>query len=227
MELKREGRTIRRYRVALGFSPERHKEREGDGRTPEGYYTVDARNPRSAFHLSLRVSYPDEDDKAHAASLGVSPGGDIYIHGQPNGWREFLVGHPAKDWTTAASLSATPRSARSGRWYRPARARGDPSMMPFEFICAGERLQALPAGALHWPAKRLLAVADLHLEKGSSYAVSAHKLLPRHDTRQALAMLAALVDVLAPQTVVCLAIPFTTGRRSNVCRIRSAGRSNG
>ena len=100
MELKREGRTIRRYRVALGFSPERHKEREGDGRTPEGYYTVDARNPRSAFHLSLRVSYPDEDDKARAASLGVSPGGDIYIHGQPNGWRKFLVGHPAKDWTT-------------------------------------------------------------------------------------------------------------------------------
>ena len=57
-------------------------------------------------------------------------------------------------------------------------------MMPFEFVCAGERLQALPAGALHWPARRLLAVADLHLEKGSSYAVSARKLLPRHDTRQ-------------------------------------------
>jgi murein L,D-transpeptidase YafK len=100
MELKREGKTIRRYRVALGFSPERHKEREGDGRTPEGSYTVDARNPRSAFHFSLRVSYPDEDDKAHAASLGVPPGGDIYIHGQPNGWRKFLVGHPAKNWTT-------------------------------------------------------------------------------------------------------------------------------
>jgi murein L,D-transpeptidase YafK len=100
MELKREGKTIRRYRVALGFSPERHKEREGDGRTPEGSYTLDARNPRSAFHLSLRVSYPDEDDKAQAEALGVSPGGDIYIHGQPNGWRKLLVGHPAKDWTT-------------------------------------------------------------------------------------------------------------------------------
>ena len=81
-------------------------------------------------------------------------------------------------------------------------------MMPFEFTCAGERLQALPAGALHWPAKRLLAVADLHLEKGSSYAVSARKLLPRHDTRQTLAMLTALVDVLAPQTVVCLGDSF-------------------
>ena len=51
MELKRHGRTIKRYRVALGFAPERHKEREGDGRTPEGSYTVDARNPQSAFHL--------------------------------------------------------------------------------------------------------------------------------------------------------------------------------
>jgi murein L,D-transpeptidase YafK len=100
MELKRAGQTIRRYRVALGFAPERHKERQGDGRTPEGSYTVDARNPQSAFHLSLRVSYPDEADKARAASLSLSPGGDIYIHGQPNGWRKFLVGHPAKDWTT-------------------------------------------------------------------------------------------------------------------------------
>ena len=72
-------------------------------------------------------------------------------------------------------------------------------MMPFEFDCAGEKLQALPAGALHWPARRLLAVADLHLEKGSSYAVNARKLLPRHDTRQTLAMLTALIDVLQPR----------------------------
>ena len=85
-------------------------------------------------------------------------------------------------------------------------------MMPFDFECAGERLQALPAGALHWPARRLLAVADLHLEKGSSYAVSARKLLPRHDTRQTLAMLAALIDVLAPETVVCLGDSFHDGQ---------------
>ncbi len=100
MELKRDGRVLRRYRVALGFAPEKHKEREGDGRTPEGRYSIDARNPRSAFHLSLRVSYPDERDKAQAARLGVTPGGDIYIHGQPNGWRKFLAGHPRRDWTT-------------------------------------------------------------------------------------------------------------------------------
>ena len=90
-------------------------------------------------------------------------------------------------------------------------------MMPFEFECAGERLQALPAGALHWPARRLLAVADLHLEKGSSYAVNARKLLPRHDTRQTLAMLTALIDVLQPQTVVCLGDSFHD--RSAIARL--------
>jgi len=78
----------------------------------------------------------------------------------------------------------------------------------FDFDCAGETLQALPQGALYWPARRLLAVADLHLEKGSSYAVAARKLLPRHDTRQTLAALAALIEALQPATVVCLGDSF-------------------
>jgi len=99
LELKRQGRTIRTYRVALGFAPTGHKEREGDGRTPEGKYVIDGRNPRSAFHLSLRVSYPDEADKARAAAKGVAPGGDIFIHGRPNGLRKFFVRHPRRDWT--------------------------------------------------------------------------------------------------------------------------------
>ncbi len=85
---------------------------------------------------------------------------------------------------------------------------GAAPMSPFDFICAGERLQALPSGALHWPARRLLAVADLHLEKGSSYAVNALKLLPRHDTRQTLAMLSTLIDNLEPSTVMCLGDSF-------------------
>jgi DNA ligase-associated metallophosphoesterase len=82
------------------------------------------------------------------------------------------------------------------------------SVGPFQFLCAGEPLEAWPSGALHWPARRLLAVADLHLEKGSSYAVSAQKLLPRHDTRQTLAMLTALIDALQPEMVVCLGDSF-------------------
>jgi DNA ligase-associated metallophosphoesterase len=79
---------------------------------------------------------------------------------------------------------------------------------PFNFECAGETLQALPQGALWWPARRLLAVADLHLEKGSSYAVAARKLLPRHDTRQTLAALDALIGAMQPATVVCLGDSF-------------------
>lgn len=81
-------------------------------------------------------------------------------------------------------------------------------MTPFEFLCAGEHLEALPSGALHWPSRRLLAVADLHLEKGSSYAVNALKLLPRHDTRQTLSALAALIERLRPETVVCIGDSF-------------------
>ena len=90
-------------------------------------------------------------------------------------------------------------------------------MMPFEFDCAGEKLQALPAGALHWPARRLLAVADLHLEKGSSYAVNARKLLPRHDTVQTLVTLATLIDLFEPATVVCLGDSFHD--RSAIARL--------
>jgi DNA ligase-associated metallophosphoesterase len=106
-------------------------------------------------------------------------------------------------------------------------------MSPFAFLCAGERLEALPSGALHWPARRLLAVADLHLEKGSSYAVNARKLLPRHDTRQTLAMLTALIDALEPETVVCLGDSFhdrtaieRLPREERACIERLTGRAN-
>jgi murein L,D-transpeptidase YafK len=67
----------------LGFSPAGHKTQQGDGRTPEGDYLLDWRNPNSRFHLSLHVSYPNSEDKAQAAARGVSPGGDIFIHGTP------------------------------------------------------------------------------------------------------------------------------------------------
>lgn len=111
MELKRGGEVLGSYRVALGFAPRGRKEREGDGRTPEGLYSVDARNPQSAFHLSLRVSYPGERDKARAAALGVAPGGDIYIHGQPNGLKKLWTGHPRTDWTTGC-VAVTDREMR-------------------------------------------------------------------------------------------------------------------
>ena len=84
---------VRSYRIALGPDPLGHKQQEGDGRTPEGRYTIDRRNPKSKYHLSLHISYPNETDHARAAAAGVSPGGDIMIHGLKPG-----VPHP-EDWT--------------------------------------------------------------------------------------------------------------------------------
>ncbi|MBL8781099.1 MAG: L,D-transpeptidase family protein [Alphaproteobacteria bacterium] len=90
-------KTIKTYRIALGGNPTGHKEQEGDSRTPEGRYTIDAKNPWSAFHLSMRVSYPDRKDRASASRRGVPPGGAIMIHGTPDG----LVGADGSipDWT--------------------------------------------------------------------------------------------------------------------------------
>jgi murein L,D-transpeptidase YafK len=76
---------LRVYRVALGRDPLGHKQQEGDGRTPEGSYTIDRRNPRSRYYLSLRISYPNAADRAQAAGRGVDPGGDIMIHGLKDG----------------------------------------------------------------------------------------------------------------------------------------------
>jgi len=76
------GQVIRAYDVALGFSPVGPKWREGDGRTPEGRYEIDWRNPESEFYLSLHISYPNAADAAAARARGVSPGGAIMIHGE-------------------------------------------------------------------------------------------------------------------------------------------------
>jgi len=77
-------------------------------------------------------------------------------------------------------------------------------MQPLSFTCAGEALEAWPDGVLFWPEQRLLAVADLHLEKGSSYAAGAGRFLPPYDTRQTLRTLSDAIARLAPRTVLCL-----------------------
>lgn len=94
-----EGKTLKRYRIALGGHPQGHKTQEGDRRTPEGVYRIAGRNPRSAYHLSLRINYPNEDDRIQAATRGVSPGGDIMIHGLPNGFGWIGRLHRWADWT--------------------------------------------------------------------------------------------------------------------------------
>jgi len=94
MFLLHEDEILRSYDIALGFAPVGHKTEEGDGKTPEGTYLIDRRNPNSRFHLSLGISYPNAADRAQAEARGVSPGGDIFIHGRPKRWQ-----NGEDDWT--------------------------------------------------------------------------------------------------------------------------------
>lgn len=93
------GRVLKTYKIALGGNPNGPKERQGDNKTPEGAYVIDSRNKDSRYHLSLHVSYPNERDKKRAKELGVSPGGDIMIHGIKNGFSWAGDFHSEVDWT--------------------------------------------------------------------------------------------------------------------------------
>lgn len=93
MELWHHDVMLESFEVALG-NPTGHKERRGDRRTPEGDYLIDRRNPRSRFHLSLGISYPNAEDIARAEAAGLDPGGDIFIHGRGPEFRRARG-----DWT--------------------------------------------------------------------------------------------------------------------------------
>ena len=92
-------KAMKTYRIALGGNPKGHKEHEGDSRTPEGRYVIDARNPKSGFHLSLKISYPNRQDTAKARRKGLSPGGAIMIHGTPAGLSTLNAMGFYSDWT--------------------------------------------------------------------------------------------------------------------------------
>ena len=94
-----QGRLLKTYPVALGFNPVGHKQFEGDGKTPEGRYTINDRNPNSGYHKNLGVSYPNDADRAYAAAQGKSAGGDIKIHGMRNGMGTIGAQHLHRDWT--------------------------------------------------------------------------------------------------------------------------------
>jgi len=99
LTLYQDGEVIASYPVSLGRGGLALKRREGDKLTPEGTYKISGRNPRSSYHLSLRISYPDDADKKRAAEAGVSAGSDIMIHGIRNGFGWLGVLHRMADWT--------------------------------------------------------------------------------------------------------------------------------
>lgn len=91
---------LKTYKISLGKNPAGHKQFEGDSKTPEGIYHIDSKNPKSKYFLNLGISYPNEKDKENAARHNKSAGGDIKIHGLPNG---FSMAEPLfdiyGDWT--------------------------------------------------------------------------------------------------------------------------------
>lgn len=99
LKLISKGDVIKTYRIALGGNPAGPKEREGDSKTPEGTYVIDSRNRESHYHRSLHISYPNERDRERARQLGVSPGGNIMIHGIKNGFSWVRDAHTEVDWT--------------------------------------------------------------------------------------------------------------------------------
>jgi murein L,D-transpeptidase YafK len=99
LELYRGTKLLRTYAIALGRNPLGHKQQEGDGRTPEGRYVLDYRNPRSSYHKALHVSYPSPADTSAAQSRGVSAGGFIMVHGVRNGLGFVGRLHRIFDWT--------------------------------------------------------------------------------------------------------------------------------
>jgi murein L,D-transpeptidase YafK len=105
MTLWHHGEVLETFEVELGFDPFGHKFQEGDGRTPEGDYLIDRRNPNSEFYLSIGIDYPNAADLAAAEEAGVDPGGDIFIHGTP---RKFFR---SADWT-AGCIAVTNREMR-------------------------------------------------------------------------------------------------------------------
>lgn len=103
MYLLHNTQVLEAYDIGLGFAPSGDKKISGDGRTPEGNYLIDRRNPNSEFHLSIGIDYPNEADLAEAIALGKPPGGDIFIHGRPKKYR-----NGGRDWT-AGCIAVTDR----------------------------------------------------------------------------------------------------------------------
>ncbi len=101
MYLRQGDSVIKEYNIRLGKNPVGTKLRQGDSKTPEGYYKIVAHKPDSAFHRALRISYPTEEQLKTAKENGYSAGGDIMIHGYPNRAPNFIFNwvHKFKDWT--------------------------------------------------------------------------------------------------------------------------------
>ncbi|WP_220815457.1 L,D-transpeptidase family protein [Pseudomonas paralcaligenes] len=99
LHLMGRGEVLKSYRISLGKQPKGAKVREGDNRTPEGFYWIDWRKTSDRYNLSMHISYPNARDAANARKQGVPAGGMIMIHGTPldDEYPEWFFG--TLDWT--------------------------------------------------------------------------------------------------------------------------------
>ena len=99
LTLESHGKAVKTYKVALGGQPVGPKQIQGDHKTPEGMYSVDAKNPHSQFYMALHLSYPNPTDRVRARKLGASPGGDVEIHGLGKAYGWIGARHRLSNWT--------------------------------------------------------------------------------------------------------------------------------
>ncbi len=99
MEVCSGDQLLKTYSISIGKNSKGDKEYEGDKRTPEGTYIINDKNPNSGYHKNLGISYPNESDKKEAKQNGVSPGGEIKIHGIRDGLGFIGKFHRFMNWT--------------------------------------------------------------------------------------------------------------------------------
>ena len=95
----RNGDVSGEFRISLGFHPKGKKRYEKDGKTPEGLYEIDGKNPKSVAHKNLGISYPNQSDRSFASRAGQKAGGAIKIHGLLKKYRKLGKLHRFYDWT--------------------------------------------------------------------------------------------------------------------------------
>lgn len=94
-----QGQYVKTYTISLGQNPIGTKEFEGDKKTPEGIYYINAKNPNSSYHKNLGISYPNPQDIQNADRMGKAVGGDVKIHGLRNGKAYIGKFQRWTDWT--------------------------------------------------------------------------------------------------------------------------------
>ena len=203
LELLEGGKVIRTYKVALGQGGLAPKEREGDGRTPEGHYIIDSRTAESHYHKALHVSYPNAEDRKRAAKLGVAPGGAIMIHGLPNGEGVHWRGASPVRWTLGCIAVTDEEIDEIWIWRRLARrSRSGPNATR---SCARRILPPRRTGTHHFP--------------HSSPASSPDCIAPRHFREERRSSVPAIAPARSPDNPCSKSAPRSRSwRRAAACR---------